>query len=82
MTVRANSQLEDCKQPSKMAKSAVTTFYWLVVYLMLKRGGNLWSLYGLNRKWCSQQENPTSHSFAYSAVSPIKHPIAPRATKH
>lgn len=47
MTVRAHSQLEDCKQTSKMAKSAVTTFSWLVVYLMPKRGDNLWSLYGL-----------------------------------
>lgn len=47
MTVTTNSQLEGCKQLSKVAKSAVTTFPWLVAYLVLKRGGNLWSLYGL-----------------------------------
>lgn len=47
MIVRANRQLEECKQQSKIAKSAVTTFSWLVVYLRLKRGDNLWSLYGL-----------------------------------
>lgn len=47
VTCKSSSQLEGCKQPSKMARLTVTTFSWLVVYLLLKRGDNLWSLYGL-----------------------------------